>query len=207
MTKIDELRISIASSNPTFILITETWLHSAIPDTLINIPQYKLYRNDREIMRGGGVCIYVKESLNGNKVFAAVDSEFNLVPNTSSLWLRVRIAEQNLLIACIYRPNYLSQEENLALLKVMDTAMALPLPTFIFGDFNYPEIDWKSLTLTHFKQVSSDFLDIYQTMNAYQLITFPTRFRGDQCSLLDLAVVNDKKTFIQHPHRTPYRTK
>jgi len=50
-----------AANNADIIFLTETWLHSEINDTLINIPNNILLRNDRINKRGGGVCIYINE--------------------------------------------------------------------------------------------------------------------------------------------------
>ncbi|KAK0148460.1 hypothetical protein N1851_011207 [Merluccius polli] len=43
---------------------TETWLHSNIPDTAVNLPGYQLFRADRDATatgktKGRGVCFYV----------------------------------------------------------------------------------------------------------------------------------------------------
>jgi len=55
------LCLFVASNNPDIIFLTETWLHSEISDTLINISNYKLLRDDRVNKRGGGVCVYINE--------------------------------------------------------------------------------------------------------------------------------------------------
>lgn len=43
--------------------VTETWLHDGIPDNMIAIPNYQLFRNDRSYSRGGGTCIFVHKRL------------------------------------------------------------------------------------------------------------------------------------------------
>ena len=58
----DEVRLLIQERDIDVICVSETWLHSHIPDDLIAIPNYKLFRNDGG--RGGGVCIYVRNTLN-----------------------------------------------------------------------------------------------------------------------------------------------
>lgn len=61
------------------------------------------------------------------------------------------------------------------------------------GDFNYREIDWATLTLTENNIEARDFLNAYTESNLKQLVTFPTRIRKEQKSLLDLLLTNDKK--------------
>ena len=66
--KIDELRLILATSHLEVISILETRLRESIPDTLINIPNYTIVRQDRVLQstrkkRGGGLIIYVKNQI------------------------------------------------------------------------------------------------------------------------------------------------
>ena len=58
MPKVDELRVLCSKVLPELVFCTETWLHNSISDSLITISGYNLLRFDREIKRGGGVCVY-----------------------------------------------------------------------------------------------------------------------------------------------------
>ena len=44
-------------------MVTETWLTDAIPDEALHIPDSTIVRKDRPIQRGGGVAVYIRESL------------------------------------------------------------------------------------------------------------------------------------------------
>ena len=49
------------------IVITETWLHRAIPDAAVVFPEFRLIRLDRhtvDVRKGGGICMYVRETCN-----------------------------------------------------------------------------------------------------------------------------------------------
>ena len=39
--------------------ITETWLKESIPDAIVNIEGYQLFRRDRKHKGHGGVCLYI----------------------------------------------------------------------------------------------------------------------------------------------------
>lgn len=111
-----------------------------------------------------------------------------------SLWVDVLIDGQPLLVSCIYRPKLqTSTEDNLKLIKVIEQACNTGISTFIFGDFNYTEIDWKTLTVNPTNSCSSDFITAYKRINAFQLVNFPTRIRRNEQSLLDLLLVSDKR--------------
>jgi hypothetical protein len=63
----DELKLQFAANKKIkdccILLITETWLHSSIPDTATEITGCAAHRYDRNSdsgkNRGGGLCIYV----------------------------------------------------------------------------------------------------------------------------------------------------
>ena len=44
---------------PDLVVICESWLKPAMPDSLFHISNYSLYRKDRLVRKGGGVAIYV----------------------------------------------------------------------------------------------------------------------------------------------------
>ena len=44
-------------------MITETWLSDIVPDEVVNIPKFNLVRKDRHVGRGGGVQVYIRESI------------------------------------------------------------------------------------------------------------------------------------------------
>lgn len=178
-------------------MLTETWLNKEIEDSVVNIEEYTLFRKDRQNRIGGGVAILVRKEVNGHLTYPiTLDNVYNF-PTIDSLWLEIKIADIKIRIACIYRPDYISRDENTKLIEIVNAALSTNSPTYIFGDFNYPEIDWKNLILNRDKKTpsltASDFLDSYKENNAVQCVKFVTRIRKEQESLLDLILVNDKK--------------
>ena len=63
-THIDELRILLANNDIDIIFINETKLNESIQDHEVHIPGYEIIRRDRLTKGGGGVCFYVKNSIN-----------------------------------------------------------------------------------------------------------------------------------------------
>ena len=58
----DEIKLMTENRDIDILCVCETWLHSITPDAYVDIHNYNIFRNDKG--RGGGVCIYVKQSLN-----------------------------------------------------------------------------------------------------------------------------------------------
>ena len=48
----------ISLVNPDFVFLVETWLSSEIPSTILDLPNYNIYRRDQETP-GGGLIIAV----------------------------------------------------------------------------------------------------------------------------------------------------
>ena len=63
-THIDELRILLANNDIDIISINETELNESIRDHEVHIPGYEVIRRDRLNKCGGGICFYVKNSIN-----------------------------------------------------------------------------------------------------------------------------------------------
>ncbi|KAI8114821.1 hypothetical protein CVS40_12852 [Lucilia cuprina] len=66
--KMDEIRNIFRNSNVDVVGVSETWLRESVPDGAILIDGYRVYRNDRVVRRGGGVCLYVKNTLKSRTV-------------------------------------------------------------------------------------------------------------------------------------------
>jgi len=48
--------------------VTETWLNSNVSSCELTISSYKLFRRDREGRKGGGLCIFVKDSITADSI-------------------------------------------------------------------------------------------------------------------------------------------
>src|SRR3989442_11142649 len=85
--KIDELRIMAKEYNPDIIGIVKTWLTDNIYDSEIIIENYNIIRIDRtheHKERGGGIIVYVRESL----PFVNITEEF--CPNIDHIWVTIK---------------------------------------------------------------------------------------------------------------------
>ena len=102
--KIDEMAYAVQQQNIDIAFFTETWLKESIPDDPINIEGFQLYRRDRKNQDYGGVCFYVKDSIQC-KILQDFHSNDQAV-----LWAFLRPKRlphgfSNLIIAVIYHPD------------------------------------------------------------------------------------------------------
>ena len=63
LPKVDELTGLIYTKPVDIVAVTESWLHNAIENRLLQLNDYNLFRKDRITGRGGGVCVYVKKDI------------------------------------------------------------------------------------------------------------------------------------------------
>ena len=61
--KVDEIQQVAELNNVNAICITETWLSPNVPDSSVVIPGYNLFRKDRVNTTGGGVRIYLNNTI------------------------------------------------------------------------------------------------------------------------------------------------
>lgn len=79
-----------------FCLI-ETWLNSNISDAKVFLPGFTLFRRDRLVKKGGGVAVFVSESINAERWS---DLEID-----ESVWIEILLPKsKGLLFGTFYRP-------------------------------------------------------------------------------------------------------
>ena len=190
-----EMRILLKNLNLKFdvISICESWLNESNKD-LYGLDGYHVpIQSCRQNKRGGGVAIYLKDSL-----------EFIVRPDleikhefTESVFVEIDKSlyntNKNILIGCIYRvPNSDIETFNKELDIVISHVSKEDKLIYLMGDFN---ID---LLKSNEHSKSSDFLDLLYSYNLVPLITKPTRVTDHSATLIDNIFTNVFKDTIKH---------
>jgi hypothetical protein len=201
LAKYSDLVAYVNDLKPTFLSLTETWLSDVVPDSLVSLDGYTIYRNDRNHKKGGGVCIYVSnELLSDNEVIPIVTN----TPGIESLFLQVHNQSWNFILGCVYRPPSSNINDDCTLLDVLGELTTRHDKVFVFGDFNMPDISW-SRNSGHCRSPSSQLMVDFLTNNHMrQLITQPTRFRANQQpSVLDLILTTEDSSLTNVQYLDP----
>ena len=176
------------SSGVDCVFITETWLNNEIVDSLLNPnDEFAVFRNDRSDRSGGGVCAFIRKSLNARRVYLeTLDSHVEL--------LCIDIFNVNIYRFCVvYRPPDSSQVYNdinccdymSSIVDCLEAHINPKGPTFVMGDFNCPDINWNKLALPN--NAVSLCLYNFVTVNGFtQVVNEPTRDNN----LVDLLMTN-----------------
>ena len=163
------------------LCISETWLLPEVLDEHISIPDYVLYR--RDVGRGGGVCVYVKN------IFTVTRLEVNIERPTGveDIWLGVQSNKlPTVVIGCLYRhPKSLSTTFDY-IADVLDFMILRNKLFYLLGDFNDDLLSSKS-----------KFKKIIYNAKLTSLVSQPTRITPTSATLLDTIVTNKPESVIQ----------
>ena len=180
------MQVIIDSESPELICIAETLPKNCNTEDFcsINFVGYEGYHSKV----GRGISVYIKEHLNSEIIDITVSFKVNL-------FVKVKLhTKKTLILGCIYRSPNSADENNEALLSLLEEVSSLKKDLLVIvGDFNYKEVDWV-LKVVHtreshaayriFEKVNDLFLD--------QLIDQPTRFRrGEQANTLDWVLTDN----------------
>ena len=174
--KFDEVQAYIKSENLDMLGITETWINGHEFEAEFNIPGYKLFHQDREHKKGGGVLLYVKNEIH------ACEQRKDKQDKYDSLWVELTEANgQKMNVGVIYRPKTLSLADDNKLFHELSTFCNREV--LIMGDFNFNDINWT--TLEH-GSVGSRLIDFLGDNYLVQHVKDPTRNRN----ILDLLITS-----------------
>ena len=182
VNKLSSFQSYVYSSNFSIICLTETWLSDHVYNNEILPSDFVLYRKDRA-SRGGGVLVAVKKSLSSSVFSSPLELEVVTVKLGS---------KQECILCCVYVPPN-SSETYLSSLLTYLTDLQFSFKRCIFvGDFNFPDIDW--LSLTGSSPLSSIFCEFIFDCNLTQHILEPTHVKGNTLDLIitsgDVSVEN-----------------
>jgi exonuclease III len=184
--KLDELQEITLLNNAKVVCITETWLTMQIPDHIIAMPGYNLFRKDRTHTVGGGVCMHIRNSIPCKHLEECIEDQ------VEALWMLLRPHKLSRNITCIvalviYHTTSNRGPENLMLKDRIQRNLDKLLRKYpnalvvITGDFNPNSTGLKQTHLTLLNHLK-------------QLVTFNTR----ESNTLDWFLMNRPKLFTMH---------
>lgn len=189
----DEFKLFFNNSRYHIICLSETWLKPNLPDSMINLSGYTLYRQDRVGKGGGGVAFYVHNSLNVN-ILRTSDAVYCRKPEFIIAEI-ASLGSANLLLAVVYRPpnhGFLQEFEDIFL--DLQTGYR---HSIVFGDFNADMLaaSHDSIQLSTFVGSSGLYLVPFQA--THNLLHSRT--------LLDLCIIDDPGKLINFgQHAVPF---
>ena len=184
----------ISNSYPDIICLQEIWqLHDS---SSFNIPNYHpIVTNVRNSAKGGGVGIYVHDSLN-----------FRILPQCcisldrifETLFIEITLADKNkIVVGSVYRPGtklpgLKFSSQFLQFTELLTSALSDLSSTydniFIYGDFNL------DLLKSSESKFITEYIDNIFSLGFLQLILKPTRISTTSATLIDHILTNSNLT-------------
>ena len=166
VNKLDLLQTQICDLNPDVIALTESWTHKEISKEILKLEGYEVVgrtdRTDTLNGRGGGILLYSRLP----HLYEEVESRTEQIVHTI---LSMQNKTTDIQLHVIYRSPNASPEMNEEILNYIQN---LPENSIVIGDFNYPEINWSTLSCT--QAPGKLFLDTISDKFLNQHVNFPT---------------------------------
>ena len=177
----------LLSKNYDIICIAETWLTEEIAENELFLPQYQCFVSNRKstpkTTSHGGTMICIKRTINSEQLY------FDYEVNGSVTACNATLGKKNTLILCCYFPpensKYAYNDHLQSFFRNIGILQKKFNEVMIYGDFNFPTINWKSLSSSI--HLENKFLEHLESHALQQKVNFHTASSG----ILDLFLVSD----------------
>ena len=132
INKKTELNIVVEDIKPHIIGITELWANNG----------YVMFRKDRMGRRGGGVLLYIKETIPAYEVQLPEEADCN-----EAIWCKLVTGHTTVTIGVVYRCPNITKQNNVNIHTAI-TEVSNGDYYILMGDFNHGNIKWDTLQST-----------------------------------------------------------
>ena len=182
MNKKSELNIMVNDSDPH--IIGESWANKDITDAELGLEGYVMFRKDRMGRRGGGVLLYVKDTIPAYEIQLREEADCE-----EAIWCKLVTGHKTVTMGVVYRCPNITKESNE---KIQNAIREVSKgDCIIMGDFNHGNIQWDTLESTGVED--QQFMCLIQDNFLIQHVLEPTR--GGR--VLDL-VLSSQKEFVDN---------
>ena len=141
INKKNELDIMVDEIKPHIIGITESWANNDITDAELGLEGYVMFRKDRMGKRGGGVLLYIKETIPAYEVQLQEEADCN-----EAIWCKLVTGHTTVTIGVVYRCPNITKENNEKIHNAISEVSKGDC--IIMGDFNHGNTIWDTLQST-----------------------------------------------------------
>ena len=135
-TKLEAL-LSFMTYKPDIISISETWITPLSSGAFLNLPGYKFVHNSRLHFKGGGVALYVKDTIRFHVLTELTTMHEKLF---ESIFVKLELQNESIICGTIYRsPSHDTGSNQIFFDNLKETLESIKSnhKCYIFGDLNY----------------------------------------------------------------------
>ena len=165
--------------------LTETKIDDSFPNSQFQVPQFNMYRRDRN-SSGGGLMLYVNCKIPNRERKDLCDFETNGV---ECMVIEISLQKEKVFFLLFYKPPSVNDRYLVdTISSIIDKCIVLSKSFYLIGDFN--------VDLSKTPNSMSTLFDAYNLTN---VITTPTCFRNvNNPSLLDGVITNTPLRLLTH---------
>ena len=187
LLKFCEFKTVIDGVGLDLIGISESWLSEKHSDLLIDIPNYSVFRSDRDLVnkkRGGGVVIYLNKNL---VQFSKIIHKSEIGSTIDYLFIEISNGlKESIVFGVIYAPPLITLPQSF--LVLLNSLASRHSNFHLIGDFNRDHIMINKQT--------REFISFYSSLNLSNTSSYPTHFVGNSSSCIDLLLSNNSKDIV-----------
>ena len=177
----DEIRATLLNAQrPTVLGVSETWLDKSVHDGEVDVSTCTLYQRDRAVGRGGGILVYVHNSIRSRH---RPDLE---VKDVQAVWVELHLKSDTVLLYNLYCPPNSNLQSIHAISNMIEPAVTENKTVVLMGDLNC-----NLMTVNH---LGEHFLLAMEDLLLTQLMKDPTRITRIVsllcCSLICVRLTN-----------------
>ena len=162
--------------------ITESWATTDISDAELGMTGYVMFRKHRLGIRGGGVILHIKQSIQAYEIKLEKEAECE-----EAVWCNIVTGNLALTVGLVYRSPNISIEENEKVHKAIKELSKKDC--IIIGDFNHGHIS----ALQSTGREDQEVFYLVQDSFLSQLVLEPTKDKN----VLDI-VLSSQKEFVDN---------
>ena len=107
INKKNELNIMVDDIEPHTIGITESWANNDVTYAELGLEGYVMFRKDRIGRRGGGVLLYIKDTIPAYEVQLQEEADCN-----EAIWCNLVTGHTTVIIGVVYRCPNITKQNN-----------------------------------------------------------------------------------------------
>ena len=138
INKKNELDIMVDEIKPHIIGVTESWANDDITDAELGLESYVMFRKDRMGKRGGGVLLYIKETIPAYEVQLQEEADCK-----EAIWCKLVTGHTTVTIGVVYRCPKITKQNNEKIHNAISEVSKGDC--IIMEDFNHGNIKWDTL--------------------------------------------------------------
>ena len=141
INKKTELNIMVDDIKPHIIGITESWANNDITNAELGLEGYVMFRKDRIGRRGGGVLLYIKDTIPAYEVQLQEEADCN-----DAIWCNLVTGHTTVIIGVVYSCPNINKQNNEKIHNAINEVSKGDC--IIMWDFNHGNIKWDTLQST-----------------------------------------------------------